>query len=453
MNHREVWEGRGMRVVKMATVVLLLGLGVMSASAATPANVGPTQTVKISLPSDYDDITQIIGSGTSWLVVGNIDKSTVASSQLFPNEVSKGESDGYVAMLDPGLHLVWSHRFGTSHDDVATAIVRDRYGVIWSVGVTTKEVQSIPSPTPTATVAPSPLSPDAPVPTVNPDGVLPATTPSPPMVADQLLISSWSSSGQLLTQNLWAIADGVAIVPTAVVAGKSGVYVVGTAVNVDTGNSRGFYLLVTKDGAVGPIHWIGSKAIALRAAVLLGNGSLVVAGSIAEVLKGKPAIGLVDAYLATVNPTTGVILRSQRSGTKSATRSWESVSSDRLGNLMATGVSRVGSKSEVVATSFGPTGSVKFSLRLAKPLGTQIALPAPMGAFASIAVATSRPGRSGIEAYLTPVGATGRLLTPAYLVGKAGFGLIAAAASKGYLLASSDLGGLTLAWFAPRIRK
>lgn len=445
-----------MRVVKIVIVALALALVVTGASAATPVTIGPTLTAKIALPSDYDDIAQIIGSGTSWLVVGNIDKSTILTSTLFPKEASIGESDGYVAMLDPALHLVWSHRFGTSHDDVATAIARDSAGIIWSVGVTTKEVQPAPISTSTETTpttAPT-LSPATPVPTANPDGVVPVTLPTAPAVADQLLISSWSSAGQLLSQSLHTIADGIAINPSTVIAAKSGIYVVGTAVDALAGTSRGFYVHVAKDGSMGPIHWIGLRSVVLRTAALLRNGSLVVGGSIAEALKGKRAVGLVDAFVAVVNPTTGSVLRTQRSGDKSATRSWESLSVDRFGDLMVIGLSQVGVKSQVVATSFSSKGAVRFSLRFANPLGTQVALTGPVGAFTSIALASTRPRRSGREAYLLPIASNGRLLAPTYLVGKAaGSGLVAAAIGRGYLLAVSEASGLTLAWFAPRIGK
>lgn len=434
-----------MRVVKIVTATLVLGLGAVSASATTPATVMPTQSVKVSLPSDYDDVAQVIGSGTSWLVVGNIEKNTIVDSALFPNEVTMGGSDGYLALLDPALHLVWSHRFGTSNDDVATAIARDQDGIIWTVGVTTKEQ-------PTTTPTPSATSTTMPMPTLNPDGVVPVVPFSASEVADQLVISSWNNAGQLLTQNLLAIAPGVALDPSAAVVGKSGIYVVGTGVDAAAGTSRGFYLLVSKDGSIGPVHWLGSKAVILRTAAVLSNGSLMVAGSIAETLKGRPAIGLVDAFIAVVNPITAAVLRTQRSGNISATRSWESVSVDRLGNALAVG-SSLGSKSEVVATSFSPSGVVKFSLRLAKPLGTQVAMPAPTGAFAAIAVATTHPGKSSTDAYLAPIDVNGRLLSPTYLVGRAGNGLLAAAAGKGRLLISSNQGAVTLALFAPRSGK
>lgn len=441
-----------MRTVKVVATVLLLGLGAVSASGATPANFAPTLTTKVLLPSDYDDITAIAASGTSWLVTGNVDQNTITDSKLFPSEASKGGSDGYVAMLDPALKLVWSHRFGTAHDDVATSITRDSSGVIWSIGVTSKQAQPIASTSPTATL--SPTSPTAtPIPTANPDGVVPVTSPSPALVADQLLVSSWSNSGELLSQNLYPINDGVAIDPSAVVAAKSGIYVVGTAVNALTGTSRGFYLAVAADGKAGQVHWIGTKSVLLNGAALLQNGSLVVVGSIAEPLKGKPAIGPEDAYLVIVNPVTGAILRSMRSGNKSVNRTWASVSADRHGNLLAVGPA-IGSKKEVVATAFGATGLVKFSLRLVGPaLGTQVAIPAPSGASGAIVVATRRPGRSGIESYLAPIGANGQLLRPAYLAGRAGAGLLAAAAGKGYLLASGDGGSFSLTWFAPRSGK
>ena len=448
-----------MRAVKLAIATLVLGSLGGVAYAATPATIRPTLISTAALPSDSDDITQIIGAGNSWLVVGNVEKSTISTSTLFPNEASLGDTDGYIAMLDPALHLVWSHRFGTSHADVATAIALGGDGLIWTVGVTTKEVSAVPSTPPTATIEPSPtptLPPVTAIPTFNPDGVVPVGTSTPPAVADQLLISSWNNTGQLLTQSLNLIADGISINPTAVVPDKNGIYVVGTAVDPSAGTSRGFYVHVAKDGLLGPIRWVGSRAVVLRTATLLRNGSLAVAGSIGERLTDKPSIGSVDAFVAVVNPTTGAVLRTVRSGYPSAFRSWESLSADRVGNLTAVGPSRVGAKNEVVATSFSSSGAVKFSRHFANPVGTQASLVPPTGSFAFIALSTTLKqlaSRGGREAYLVPLDVRGRLLSPSYLAGKTGTGLLAAAHGHGYLLAVGDVSGLTLSWFAPRSGK
>jgi hypothetical protein len=440
---------------RVVSLTVVLGISLTSASAATPSTINPTVTVKIAQPSDLDDVSQIISSGSSWIAVGNVEQNTISSSPLFPNEASKGASDGYVAMLDSTLQLKWSHRFGTSHDDVATAVTRDGAGVIWAVAVTSKEVQLLPTPAPSSTGTPPPptLAPPSPTPTVNPDGVVAVTPPSAPAIADQLLISTWSNAGELLSQSLHSIVEGLAINPSRLVPTKSGVYVVGTTVDPQVGTSKGFYVLVAKDGSLGRVHWVGSNAVVLRGATLLSNGSLVVAGSVAEALRGKPAIGTTDAYVAVINPSTGVILRSQRSGSKSANSSWESVSADRAGNLAVTGLSQLGKRSDVVVASFSTSMKIKFSLRFRAPLGTQVVLPAPAGSFAAVALSSMRLGRKGSETYLAPIGANGRLIPPAYLVGKAKYGLVAAASGKGYLLASSDQGGLSLAWFAPRSRK
>jgi hypothetical protein len=439
---------------RVVSLTLVLGISLTSASAAPPSSIAPTITAKIALPSDLDDVSQIISSGSSWIAVGNVDQNTIASSPLFPSEASKGASDGYLALLDPTLKLKWSHRFGTSHDDVATAVTRDGAGVIWAVAVTSKEVQPLPTPAASATVTPSPtLAPPSPTPTVNPDGVVPVTPPSAPATADQLLISTWNIAGELLSQSIHPIVEGLAINPSALVPTKSGVYVVGTAVDPQAGTSKGFYVLVAKDGTLGQVHWVSSNAVVLRGATLLSNGSLVVAGSIAEALRGKPASGTTDAYVAVINPSTGVTLRSQRSSTKSANRSWESVSADRVGNLAVTGLSQTGDSSDVLVASLFPSMRVKFSVRFRASLGTEVVLPAPAGSFAAVALSSMRPGRKGSETYLAPLGANGRLIPPAYLVGRAMYGLVAAASGKGYLLASSDQSGLSLAWFAPRSGK
>jgi hypothetical protein len=392
--------------------------------------------------------------GNSWLAVGNVEKSTIPTSELFPSEVSLGGTDGYIAMLDPALHLVWSHRFGTSHADVATAIALGSDGLIWTVGVTTNEVPAVQSSPPIATIAPSPpLMPTTPIATVNPDGVVPVATSTRPTVADQLLISSWSNTGQLLSQSLNLIADGISLNPTAVVPDKSGIFVVGTGVDPSVGTSRGFYVHVTRVGTLGPIRWIGTKAVVLRTAALLSNGSLAVAGSISETLKGKASIGSVDALVVVVNPISGAVLRTLRSGFPSAFRSWESLSVDRFGNLTAIGPSRLDVKNEVFATSFSSSGAVKFSLHFANPVGTQASLLPPTGNSALLALSSIRPGRGGREAFLVPLDSRGRVLSPTYLAGKAGTGLLAAAHGHGYLLAVDNVSGITLSWFAPQSGK
>ena len=79
-----------------------------------------------------------------------------------------------------------------------------------------------------------------------------------------------------------------------------------------------------------------------------------------------------------------------------------------------------------------------------------------MFSFAFIALSTTLKqlaSRGGREAYLVPLDVRGRLLSPSYLAGKTGTGLLAAAHGHGYLLAVGDVSGLTLSWFAPRSGK
>lgn len=418
-----------------------------SAVAATPATIRPTITSAIPLPNSDDDIAQITSAGSSWVIIGNVEKQTIPASPLLPIEPSLGGSDGYLALLDSSLHLVWSHRFGTPNDDIATAVVRDSTGVIWGVGVTTKPAE----PNPTATLAPSSPPISTPAPTVNPDGVLPVTAPAAPAIADQLLVSAWSSDGSLLHQYLQPVAVGVSLLPTSVLADKYGIYVVGTAVDANAATSRGFYLHVDRDGTFGSVRWLGSEDVKLSSAVLLSRGSLVVAGSIAENLKGRPAIGLADAYLAILNPATGAVLRTVRTGKKGATASWESVTADRAGNIFVVGSSQIGRKSEAVATAFNAAGGIRFSRTFASPLGSQLALAPPKGAFAAIALTNS--GKRGTESYLLPLSTGGVPLAPVRIAYRGGSGLLAGADGAGHLLATGTGTGVTLAWFSARVGK
>jgi len=445
-----------MRRISWVSATLMLSLLTGSAVAATPATIRPTITSAIPLPSADDDIAQITSAGSSWIVVGNVEKGTISASPLFPSESSLGGSDGYLTLLDSSLRLVWSHRFGTANDDVATAVARDSSGVIWGVGVTSKPAQLSPTatPTPTATLAPSPpptLAPATPTPTVNPDGVQPITAPPAPPIADQLLISAWSSDGLLLHQYLQPIAAGVSILPTSVLADKYGIYVIGTAVDANATTSRGFYLHVNRDGTFGSVRWLGTKDVKLSSAAVLSSGSLVVVGSIAETLRGRPAIGLADAYVAILNPATGAVLRTQRSGKRGATTAWESVTADRSGNVFVVGSSLIGKRSEAIATSFNAGGGIKFSRTFASPLGAQLAITPPKGAFAAIALANSRKG--AVESYLLPLSASGAPLTPLRIAARGGSGLLAGAGGAGHLLATGTGAGVALAWFSPRVGK
>ena len=68
-----------MRALKLVVATLVLELVVGGANAASPATIGPALTTKIAIPNDSDDIAQIVGSGSSWLVVGNVEKNTIVN--------------------------------------------------------------------------------------------------------------------------------------------------------------------------------------------------------------------------------------------------------------------------------------------------------------------------------------------------------------------------------------
>jgi hypothetical protein len=45
-----------------------------------------------------------------------------------------GGSDGFISALDKTKKLVWNLRLGSSSDDIATAVTKDREGFFWVVG-------------------------------------------------------------------------------------------------------------------------------------------------------------------------------------------------------------------------------------------------------------------------------------------------------------------------------
>jgi hypothetical protein len=56
-----------------------------------------------------------------------------------------GGSDGFISTLDKSKKLIWDLRLGSSGDDIATAITRDREGFFWVTGSTTKPLETTTS--------------------------------------------------------------------------------------------------------------------------------------------------------------------------------------------------------------------------------------------------------------------------------------------------------------------
>ena len=338
---------------RIALVAALLGI----ASSAFPAEAASSLSKTLTLGVD-DDASIALASKSGWIIGGTTFESS-ESSTVFP-EKAIGGSDIWVTQLDASLNPLWSHRMGTTRDDLAGRATLDLTGNIWIVGTSQLETntatQAVMTASPPPSMGPATGPATAPV-TVNPDGVsLTSPLVAAPAALSQLTIQGLRNDGSLLLKNSINFGEKYSVLPTGVVSDTAGLWIAGTVLTLETKASRGFYLYC--DFALqckAPIY-LGKSATSIRT-VSLNAGNLVLAGSTNDLWKGKPAIGKVDALALFINSKSGVITQIQRSGNSGTRRSWES-SALISGEAVLAGTVDSGKKLEIVTTTFTKTGTV-----------------------------------------------------------------------------------------------
>jgi len=365
---------------RIALVVALFSLAPAMGSAEAATSLSKTLTVGVD-----DDASFVVESKSGWIVGGTTFESS-ESSTVF-TEKPMGGSDIWVTQLDASLNSLWSHRVGSSKNDIAGGVTLDVNGNIWIIG-TSQIDTSTASPVVMTTLPPPSLGPTtaqgiAPI-TVNPDGVsLTSPLVAAPSPLNQLTIQGLRSDGSALLKSSINFGEKYSILPTGVVSDVSGLWIAGTILTLESKSSRGFYLYC--DFALqckAPI-FLGKSATSIRT-LALNSGVLLVAGSTNDPWKGKPAIGKVDALALVINAKSGAITQTQRSGNTGTRRSWES-SAIVNGEALLAGTVDYGKKMEIVTTTFAKAGAVSSTGRW---LGAPRVALAPRGS-GSLALAFS----------------------------------------------------------------
>lgn len=123
--------------LKFWVFVLVIPLSIISPAALAAVKVLPSKPA-ISPAGSGDQISDFALNPTSIAVIGTVEAG-LADLVTSP---TLGGSDGFIASLDKSKKLIWNLRLGSSNDDIATAITRDREGFFWVVGATSKPLDS-----------------------------------------------------------------------------------------------------------------------------------------------------------------------------------------------------------------------------------------------------------------------------------------------------------------------
>ena len=166
---------------KVCVVLGLLLLPAISAHAAPVSKVVKVVTAKPIATATLSGAAgdQFFGVTTapgSIVYVGTVESATTTPVL--------GGSDGYVSALSATGVRQWEARLGTSADDIATAIVRDKTGDYWVLGATSQPAVPVP--------------PTSAEPSLNPDSATVETTTAP-TTFNRLLLWKISSTGTLLS--------------------------------------------------------------------------------------------------------------------------------------------------------------------------------------------------------------------------------------------------------------
>ena len=249
--------------------------------------------------------------------------------------------------------ILWAKSIDSGGDEVATAITADSQGNVWLAG---NSAALASSDTATATAN-----------ALNPDNV--AIENTTPIRQDMRQLTIWKineigevSENFNFAQSEISLVDAISVSPTgiSVIASReSGPFLIST-------NIKGEFTKELK---------IGTAKTKLNSVVRLGDGTINLFGSSAEVLQGKKLAGREDGVLIKVSKS-GAISSVVRSSAPKALRSWTSATS----TLFLTGSVKSGKSTESAITKFSSAFAPTWTTRIAST-GVQLAANGPNKSF------------------------------------------------------------------------
>lgn len=184
--------------MKFRVLLLVISLACFTPEADAAIRVTPSEAsiIAISPEESGDQISDFTVNPTVIAVVGTIESglaNLVTAATL-------GGSDGFITVLDKSKVRLWDLRLGSTSDDIATAITKDKAGYFWIAGATSKPMETV-----TSTIDASTLNLDSVV-------IDPITTPMNSL--NRLVIWKVGIAGQLAETYFFDV-DGV-IAPSVI---------------------------------------------------------------------------------------------------------------------------------------------------------------------------------------------------------------------------------------------
>lgn len=198
------------RAVKFWALALVISLSIISPTAAAAIKVLPSKPAitAVSPAGSGDQISDIALNSNLLAVVGTVESGLTD----FVTSPTLGGSDGFISAFDRSKKLIWNLRLGSSNDDIATAVTRDREGFFWVVGATSQ-------PTDTITVA---IDASA----VNLDSVTAENVVTPQNTLNRLALWKIGFNGEI-SQTYFSDVNGL-IAPTAIILSGASLKIVGS---------------------------------------------------------------------------------------------------------------------------------------------------------------------------------------------------------------------------------
>jgi len=196
--------------MKFWVLILVTALSIISPAASAAVKVLPSKPAitTVSPVGSGDQISDIALDSNLVAIVGTVESGLVN----IVTSPTLGGSDGFISALDKTKKLVWNLRLGSSSDDIATAVAKDREGFFWVVGATSK-----PADTATAVINNS---------AVNLDSITVENSVSPKNTLNRLLLWKIGSNGEI-SQTYFNDVNGL-IAPSAITLSGASLKIVGS---------------------------------------------------------------------------------------------------------------------------------------------------------------------------------------------------------------------------------
>jgi hypothetical protein len=195
---------------KFLVLTLAFPLTVISPSASAAIKVLPSKPAitAVSPAGSGDQISDLALNSNLLAIVGTVETGLVD----LVTSPTLGGSDGFISTFDKTKKLVWNLRLGSSSDDIATAITKDREGFFWVVGATSKPLE-----TTTAVIDTS---------TINLDSVSVENVVTPQNTLNRLALWKIGSDGKI-SQTFYSDVNGL-IAPSSIMLSGSDLKIVGS---------------------------------------------------------------------------------------------------------------------------------------------------------------------------------------------------------------------------------